>query len=572
MNDYFDLGSHNRPVTTSSVEAQRWFHRGLAWSYAFNHEEAVRCFEQAAAADPWCAMAYWGIAYALGPNYNKPWEAFDEADMTDTVQRTHEVVARARDAMGSATPIERALIEALAARYPGPEVPSDHSVWNADYADAMTRVYAAASDDLDVVALYADALMNLTPWQLWDLTTGEPAAGARTVDAKQALDSALRTDAALVHPGILHMYIHLMEMSPEPERAQPVSDRLRGLVPDAGHLQHMPSHLDVICGDYRAAIRANSAAIAADEKYRRHAGAMNFYTLYRCHDYHFTIYAAMFLGQQHVAMEAVSGLEATIPEALLQVQSPPMADWLEGFLAMRVHVLIRFGRWAEIIALPSPPAADLYCVSVAMRHYARGVAFSATGRIIEAEGERDAFSYAVQRVPETRMIFNNTCRDILAVAAAMLDGELEYRKNNYDTAFALLQHAVELDDHLPFDEPWAWMQPARHALGALLVEQGRHAAAEEVYRADLGLDATLPRQCQHPNNVWSLVGLHECLVALGKSGEAEIIGVQAKFAAALADVPVTVSCFCRRAENSLESATTGCGDGCGCAHCADTGV
>ncbi len=570
MDDYFDLGSHSRLVTTTSLEAQRWFDRGLVWSYAFNHEEAVRCFEMAATADPNCAMAYWGIAYALGPNYNKPWEAFDEAEMADAIERTHHVVDRARAVMGAATPIEQALIGALAARYPGPAVPVDHSVWNADYADAMAQVYAAAPDDLDVVALYADALMNLTPWQLWDLTTGEPGPGSRTVEARQALDAALLTDAALVHPGVLHMYIHLMEMSPAPERAQPISDRLRSLVPDAGHLQHMPSHLDVICGDYRAAIRANTAATAADEKYRRHAGAMNFYTMYRCHNYHFTIYAAMFLGQQRTALDAVAGLEATIPAELLQVQSPPMADWLEGFLAMRVHVLIRFGRWADITALPSPPDPDLYCVSVAMRHYARGVAFSATGRVAEAEAERDAFHHAVHRVPQTRMIFNNTCRDILAVAAAMLDGELEYRKGNHDVAFALLERAVELDDHLPFDEPWAWMQPARHALGALLVEQGRHAAAEAVYRADLGLDPTLPRQCQHPNNVWSLVGLHECLVALGKSGEAEIIGAQAKFAAALADVPVTVSCFCRSADNSLSSAPDGCGDGCGCAHCAGT--
>jgi len=571
MDDYFDLGSHSRPVTTASAEAQRWFDRGLVWSYAFNHEEAVRCFEQAVAADPNCAMAFWGIAYALGPNYNKQWEAFDEAEMADTVRRTHEAVGRARAVIGDATPVERALIGALAARYPGAAAPADHSVWNAAYADAMGRVYAAAPDDLDVVALYADALMNLTPWQLWDLTTGDPAPGARTVEAKAALDLALRTNAALVHPGILHMYIHLMEMSPEPERAQPVSDRLRDLVPDAGHLRHMPSHLDVICGDYRAAIRANTAAIAADEKYLARAGAMNFYTLYRCHDYHFTIYAAMFLGQERTALDAVAGLEATIPDDLLQVQSPPMADWLEGFLAMRVHVLIRFGRWAEIIALPVPPNADLYCVSVAMRHYARGVAFSATGRVAEAEVERTAFQYAVQRVPETRMIFNNTCRDILAVASAMLDGELEYRKGNHALAFGLLGRAVELDDHLPFDEPWAWMQPARHALGALLLEQGRLESAEAVYRADLGLNSSLPRQCQHPNNVWSLVGLHECLVALGKLGEADIIGAQAKFAAALADVPVTVSCFCRGATASeIPDDGCGCGDGCTCVHGAAT--
>ena len=200
MDDYFDLGSHSRPVTTTSVEAQRWFDRGLVWSYGFNHEEAVRCFEQAAAADPNCAMAYWGIAYALGPNYNKPWEAFDAAEMADTVQRTHDAVDRARAALAGATPVERALIDALAARYPGADASADHTVWNAAYADAMGQVYTAAPDDLDVVALYADALMNLTPWQLWDLTTGDPAPGARTVEAEKALDLALRTEAGSSTP------------------------------------------------------------------------------------------------------------------------------------------------------------------------------------------------------------------------------------------------------------------------------------------------------------------------------------------------------------------------------------
>ncbi|WML84101.1 hypothetical protein [Streptomyces sp. VNUA74] len=543
--EYYDLGVHGRPVTTSSPEAQRWFDRGLVWTYAFNHEEAVACFEAAAAADPDCAMAQWGIAYALGPNYNKPWDAFDAEELTRAVDRTHAAVELAHEKAARATPVERALIGALRARYPQASAVEDCSVWNAPYADSMRAVHELAPDDLDVATLYADALMNLTPWQLWDLRTGLPAEGARTLAAKDVLDRALAAEGGLDHPGVLHLYVHLMEMSATPEAALSVADRLRGLVPDAGHLLHMPSHLEVLCGDYRRVVSDNSAAIAADEKYRARAGAMNFYTLYRMHNYHFRIYGAMFLGQYRVALDTAAALEASVPEELLRVESPPMADWLEGFLAMRVHVLIRFGRWADALALPMPADPDLYCVSTAMLHYARGVALSATGRTAEAEAERVLFRDAVARVPDTRMLFNNTCADILAIASAMLDGELEYRKGDYAAAFAALERSIALDDSLPYDEPWGWMQPTRHAYGALLLEQGRVAEAEAVYRADLGLDDTLPRPLQHPGNVWALHGLHECLVRLDRPGEARIVARQLRLATALADVPVEASCYCR---------------------------
>jgi len=541
----YDLGTHTRTVTTSSAEAQTWFDRGLVWTYGFHHEEAVSCFEAAAAADPDCAMAHWGIAYALGPNYNKPWEFFDGEDLAATVARTHSAVELAQRKAAGATPVEQALIGALRARYPQAVAVEDCSVWNEPYADSMRTAYELAPDDLDVATLYADALMNLTPWQLWDVRTGEPAEGSRTLVAKAVLERAIATDAGSHHPGLLHLYIHLMEMSAAPETALPAADRLRGLVPDAGHLQHMPTHLDVLCGDYRRVVADNSTAIAADEKFRARSGAMNFYTLYRSHNHHFKIYGAMFLGQSRTALEAAAQLEASIPEELLRVQSPPMADWLEGFLAMRVHVLIRFGRWADILELPLPADPSLYCVTTAMLRYARGVALSATGRIAEAEAERELFRAAVGRVPETRMLFNNTCPDILAVASAMLDGELEYRKGDFDAAFAALERSIELDDNLPYDEPWGWMQPTRHAYGALLLEQGRVAEAEAVYRADLGLDETLPRAVQHPGNVWALHGFHECLVRLGRVGEARIVAQQLKIAVALADVPIEASCFCR---------------------------
>ncbi|MHB9755943.1 hypothetical protein ACYBSK_16340 [Streptomyces sp. BYX5S] len=542
---YYDLGTFHREITTRSPEAQLWFDRGLMWTYAFHHEEAVACFERAAEADEHCAMAHWGLAYALGPNYNKQWDAFDERELVSTVERTHRAAQRATLAAGRATPAEQALIDALKSRYPSAGPAPDQSVWNEEYAQAMGKVYANHRDDPDVATLYADALMNLTPWMLWDLPTGRPAEGARTIEAREVLERALARPDGRDHPGLLHLYIHLMEMSPTPEQALPVADRLRGLVPDAGHLHHMPSHIDVLCGDYRRVIDANTRAIEADELALARGGAMNFYTLYRCHNFHFRLYGAMFAGQAEVAFDSVDRLEAAIPEDLLRVGTPPMADWLEGFLGMRVHALVRFGRWQDLLDLPLPADPELYCATTAMLHYGKGVALAATGHTREAGAEHARFHAAVERVPESRTLFNNTCRDLLAVAAAMLDGELAYRLGEFDRAFAALRRAIDLDDSLPYDEPWGWMQPTRHAYGALLLEQGRVAEAAAVYAADLGLDETLPRPLRHPNNVWALHGYHECLLRLGRDAEARIIAPQLRTALAVADVPIRASCFCR---------------------------
>jgi tetratricopeptide (TPR) repeat protein len=544
---YYDLGRSTRPVATASPEAQRWFDCGLKWAYAFNHEEAARCFERAIGYDPYCTMAYWGLAYAIGPNYNKPWEAFDAVELSLTVPRAFGVALDAQKRLDSATPVERALVRAVSERFPSADPGEDYSTWNAAYADAMRAVYRAYPDDLDVAALFADALMNLTPWALWDQKSGKPAADAKTLEAKEVLEQALKNCGGESHLGVLHMYLHLMEMSPHPEEALRVADRLRGLAPDAGHLNHMPTHIDVLCGDYRRVVESNTTAILADEKYFAREGAMNFYTLYRAHNYHFKIYGAMFLGQAATALRTADQLSAAIPDQLLRVETPPMADWLEGFLSIRMHVLIRFGRWQDIIDSPLPDDESLYCVTTAMMHYAKGVALAATGRVDEAELQRESFHRAVSRVPESRTIFNNTCLDILAVAAAMLEGELEYRRGNYDLAFSQLRRSIELDDNLPYDEPWGWMQPTRHAYGALLLEQGRVEEAEAVYRADLGLDDTLSRACQHPANVWSLSGYHECLMRLGKSEVARLVKQQLEIAGAHADVPVLSSCFCRTA-------------------------
>jgi len=548
MSDYYDLGKYGRAVSTKSADAQLWFDRGLVWTYGFNHEEAVRCFEKAADADPACAMAQWGIAYAAGPNYNKPWEAFDEADMSHTLNVSYAAAQKALALKDQASPVEQALIEALQARYPDDKPAEDMEAWNATYGEAMRSVYKRFPDDLDVASLFAEAIMNITPWQLWDLPSGKPAEGAHTVEATDVLERAMAqmpTGEGDAHPGLLHLYIHLMEMSPHPQKALRAGDLLRDLVPDSGHLVHMPTHIDVLCGQYSDVVAWNQRATIADRKYKAIEGSMNFYTLYRSHNLHFAMYGAMFIGQENAARAAADELQEDLTAELLKIESPPMAEWVEAFVPMKIHVLIRFGRWQEIIDQPLPDDPDLFCSTTALLHYAKGVAHATLGQVEQSAAEVDLFEAAVKNVPDTRYLFNNTVQDILAVAREMLLGELEYRKENYDAAFAHLRKSVELDDNLPYDEPWAWMQPARHALGALLLEQGHVAEAEAVYRADLGLDQTLARACQHPDNIWSLHGLHECLLKTGKTEEAAMVKLRLDLANGRADEPVTASCYCR---------------------------
>lgn len=544
MADYYDLGTYQRPVTTSSAGAQIWFNRGLMWTYGYHHEEAVECFEKALENDPDLAMAHWGIAYAIGPNYNRQWSDFDDEERREYLGRALEAVESATAKASDAEPVERALIEALAVRYPSDPTVEDFGPWNDAYADAMRQVYQANPEDLDVRSLFAEALMNRTPWQLWDLSTGQPAEGADTLEAVEILESAFRDLAELgsnTHPGLLHMYIHLVEMSPHPEKALKAGDTLVGLAPDAGHLQHMATHIDVLCGHYENVVSRNDRAIAADRKYLARAGAENFYTVYRCHNYHFKVFGAMFLGQFQPALEAAEDLAETLTEDVLR----PLADWLEAFVSIKQHVLIRFGKWETIKEQELPEDEELYSVTRALMLYAKTVAYAATGEIDNAMASREAFRVAKAAVPESRLLFNNTCLDILEVATEMLEGELSYRQGDYDIAFARLRRSVELDDNLPYDEPWAWMQPARHALGALLLEQERAEEAEAVYRADLGLDNTLSRASQHPDNVWALHGLHECLMMSGETGEARLIKQRLDLANARADVAIEASCFCR---------------------------
>jgi len=550
MNDYYDLGSYSRPISTSSPEAQLWFDRGLLWCYGYNHEEAVRCFQKAAEADEGCAMAYWGVAYASGCNYNKKWEDFGEAELELALPACRAAALSALEHATNISDIERALIKAVEARYQSAKVVSEEHLhaWNDDYADAMREVYKNHPDDLEVATLFAEALINRTPWALWDLKTGQPAEDADTLEAIGVLEKAMRQverEGLEPHPGVLHIYIHVMEMSPHPERALKAADKLRDLVPDAGHLLHMPSHIDILCGQYYNAVAANDRAIVADNKFLAREGANNFYTFYRSHNFHFKLYAAMFLGQYGAALNAAREMTKDFSDELLRTETPNMADALEGVLSIHLHVYIRFGKWQEIIAEPLPEDKAFYCVTTAMLHYAKAVAHAATGKVETAETHRHLFDEAYATVPDSRRIFNNTCLDILAIAREMMLGEIEYRKENYDAAFAHLRQSVYLDDNLLYAEPWGWMQPTRHALGALLLEQNRTEEALKVYRADLGLDATLSRPSQHPENVWALHGYTECLDKVGRLDEAATIKARLAIASARADVPINASCFCR---------------------------
>ena len=557
MDNYFDLGNYSRPITTNSAEAQTWFDRGLNWCYAFHHTEALRCFQKVVELDPNCAMGYWGIAYATGPYYNIPWVKMSASGRIKALVQTHETAREAQRLAAHATRLEQALCHTLTIRFPAPQVDDDDifAQWDDAYADAMREVYSAFPHDYDVCALTAEALMCRTPWQLWDLENRVPAEGADTAEAITIIETAVQRVADMgddPHPGLLHFYIHIMEMSPEPEKALTASDTLQSLVPDAGHLIHMPSHIYILCGQYEKVIEANVQAVVADDKYVATDSALGIYTIYRLHNIHFQIYGAIFLGQYEPALRAANEIEATVTPEDLRHEHAFLTNFLEAFYGMKAHVYIRFGKWQEIIDESLPGDPDLFCVSTAYWQYAKGIAYAVLGDIENAVEQQKLFRQAFANLPDERVIYHNESRDILAVAGAMLDGELEYRRGNYDEAFTHLRRAVDLYDNLNYAEPWAWMQPPRHALGALLLEQGHVAEAAQTYRADLGLDDTLVRPSQHPSNIWSLHGYAECCRRLGHSEETTAIQVQLEAAQAVADVTVNASCFCRQVDDCCD--------------------
>ena len=544
----FNIGTYSCKISTSSKSAQLWFDRGLIWAYGFHWDEAVACFKESVKADPKCAMSSWGVAYALGPYYNRMWHQLDELELPNVLTECFQASQTALKLCNEVTSLEKDLIFALAKRHPCDRAPDDFSIWDDNYATAMRHMNKKYPDNPDVTALFAEAIISQTPWKLWDLNTGMPKAGAATIEAKETLEKAIdliERNGSPPHAGILHYYIHVMEMSPTPEAALRAGDLMRTLVPDCGHLLHMPTHIDFQCGNYNDVVTRNSEAIEADKKVIERDGILNLFASSVIHNIHFKLYGAMFLGQYYLAMEAVDQFSELIPDALIRIKSPPMADLVEGYFGLKYHALIRFGKWEELIDMPAPIDPDLYLVTTAIYRYSRALAYAASGDLSSADIEQKLFKDAFERVPETRMMFNNKCIDLLNIADSMLMGEIEYRKNNFEVAFKYLTMAIENEDSLPYDEPWGWMQPARHALGALLLEQGEIEKAEVVYREDLGFDSSVIRARRHPNNVWSLHGLAECLKKQRKESELTLITQNLESALARADIPIKASCFCR---------------------------
>jgi tetratricopeptide (TPR) repeat protein len=549
--DRFDLGAYSRQISTSSPEAQKWFDLGLNWCFGFNQEEGVKCFRKALEADPKCLMAHWGIAYGVGPFYNLPWRDLGREEAATVTATAFKHVELARGLFDGAPLVERRLVEALSLRFQKPHAvpPDEFDRWDDDYAAAMRRVHFEYPDDHDVMALLAEALITRTPRRLWDVKTGLAAPNSDVIEAVRMCERSIALADATgrpQHPAIVHMHIHAAEMSNHPEDAMRSADILLNLCPDAGHMNHMPGHIYVLCGDYEKAKLASEKAIAADEMYADYAGSFNFYITARCHDIHLMMFTCMFLGQYRPALAAAEMMQRVLPKEILAVKGrPKLAYTTEAYYSMKMHVLVRFGQWQAIIDEPMPDDPELYVVSTAMHHYARGVAYATLKNIPAAEREQALFVESLERVPEGRKVLSNFARNTLAVGAKMLEGELEYHKGNYDSAFAALRESVRRDDNLQYTEPWAWMHPPRHALAALLAEQAHFAEAEEVYRDDLGLSGRIQRCTQHPDNVWSLHGLVECLERRGETKE--LAGLRKKLDAALTkvDIPIKSSCMCR---------------------------
>jgi tetratricopeptide (TPR) repeat protein len=548
----FNLGSHTRPVSTTSAEAQRWFDLGLNWCFGFNFAEGTRCFQKAIECDPECVMAHWGVAYGAGPFSNLVWREMGAHEVDARAQRANQHLQKAKALAHNATALENELVAALAARFQKSHaVPAiEFDQWDDDYAAEMRRVHHAHPEDHDVAALFVEALITRTPRRLWNLKTGEPEHGADILEALEVCERSIavseRRDEA-PNPAILHMHIHALEMSNFPERAMHSADALCDVAPDAGHLNHMPGHIYVLCGDYDRARVASEKAIKANDAFLDYAGPFTFYTVACCHDLHLMMHTCMFLGRFGDAVAAADKICQLVSKDVLSVKDRPKFTMsLEGYYAMKMHVLVRFGRWREIVDAPLPDDPVLYPVTTAMHHYAKAVAHAFLGKFQDAERERDAFHRSVGRIAPERRFFNNSAHTILAVGEKMLEGELEYHKGNYAAAYDALRESVRRDDNLEYIEPWAWMHPPRHALAALLLEQNNFEEAEQIYRDDLGLTRRIQRCAQHPDNVWSLHGLAECLQA--RNEKQELAGIRDKLARALAlaDVPISSSCMCRK--------------------------
>jgi tetratricopeptide (TPR) repeat protein len=513
------LGPHRRPITTRSPQAQQYFDQGLNFLFGFNHGAAIRSFQEAARLDPECAMAHWGVALASGPHINAP---LVSPPMAEQAWRALQLAQR-HAAAGK--PVERALIAALGKRY-AQKQPEDRGPLDRAYAGAMRDVWKAHPRDADAGVLFAEAMMDLSPWDQW---TSEGQATPGTAEIVATLDAVLVLEPK--HPFANHLYIHAVEASPNPERAIPAADRLRELQPGLAHNVHMPSHIDIRVGDWQKAIVANLKAVETDKRYRAIVGPpKDFIIVYVAHNGHMLAYAAMMTGQRDLAMKHIRKMVAELPEDYLKEN----ALMLEGMVAMPYEVMVRFGLWDQILAEPDHP--DYMVLTRALRRAARGIALSAKGDVKAARAEQAAYLEACQRVTAEEVFNNNPAQAILAVATPMLEGEILVREGKVDAGVAKLREAVKAEDALKYDEPPGWILPVRHALGAALLQAGRFGAAEEVYREDLK---------RLPENGWSLFGLTRSLKLQNKTSEAAAVEARFKKVWAKADLQLTSSCLCQ---------------------------
>ena len=559
-------------ITCSNDEARRMYIEAFGHMLNYNHEQAIACFTKCTELDPNCAMAWWGIAYCLSSSYN--WSA--------GLGPGYDAISQAVSLKDHCSELEQDLIMALSKRHtkeardnanPAALNMGNSPELNQAFADAMAPLYEKYSGDLDVTAVYVEALMNLNPWTLWnkDASTGEitPVDDSTLMLIKIMEDAFENVPGAKEHPALCHLYCHALELSPYPERALPAADVLRTLMPGCGHLVHMPSHIDAWVGQWKEAMDCNIAAVKADDHYVELTGnESQFYKFYRMHNHHFVVWCAMFEGQYETAMKYARKAVDTLPEGdenhgaqfMLAGIIPMGAIFLESYVTMPWHVMIRFGKWDEILAEPMYSNKDVFPATIATQHYARGVAYASKGMVPEAEAEQVLFKEALTNPALAgRLMHNNFMYQdpaegpsILNVNAAILEAEIEYRRQflakaageDYDftAAFDELRRGVDLSLNLAYNEPWGQMQPVRHILGALLLEQGHVEEAEEVYRADIKL---------WKDNMWGLLGLKLCLEARGDtSGELEEVTKLFNERSSRADILPAKTCFC--AQDALE--------------------
>lgn len=515
---YPGLGSFHRAVSTSSPEAQAYFDQGMRLMWAFNHDEATRSFAKAAQLDPDCAACYWGLALTVGPNYNLT--AVDAS----RVRVAWEALEQSQAHAATASAVEQALIAALRLRHPDPAAPAagQGAALLSAYATAMGEVAERFADDADVQVMTAEAQMTVHAWKLWT-PDGQPAEGTPAIEAR--LEAVLARDPQ--HPGANHYYVHVMEASPTPEKALAAAERLRGMMPAAGHLEHMPAHIMQRVGRYEDAAQANRRGLAADRAYLASTTPPDYYPMYVAHNSAFLAYSAAMEGRKAETLAAVQDVAATLPAPMLLAMQD--SGWA---IAQQYQALVRFGLWDELIAL-TPPDARLPGATAAYL-WGRGMGLAARGSIAAAqESLAQLHALTGTLAADMRAGFNGLS-EVLAVAEPVLAARIEATQRHDAQAIAQLEQAVAAEDRLAYDEPAEWFFPVRHLLGAQLLIAGRAPEAESVYREDLK---------RNPANGWALFGLAQALRVQGHAREAAASAQAQQRAWGHADVRLPASAF-----------------------------